>query len=228
MSQESNMDCYVIIKDLSRMDETIIQNEGSTLYLGRRGENAIKQIEFNIGKWKRNLGDGSVSLLVRRPGESETYKVNLKVEGDLAIWPILRIDTATDGMGIAQLTYAVNEQVAKTALYSTCIEKGLDNSNTIIPASAYEIAVSHGYQGTEEEWIESLNGKDGESAFDLWKKQDGNIEKTETDFLESLKGNKGDDGATITSITLTKGEDGVITGGKAKLSNGKDVNITVK
>ena len=28
-------------------------------------------------------------------------------------------------------------------------------------ASAYEIAVEHGFVGTEEEWLESLNGKDG-------------------------------------------------------------------
>lgn len=27
--------------------------------------------------------------------------------------------------------------------------------------SAYEIAVEHGFQGTEEEWLESLRGEDG-------------------------------------------------------------------
>jgi len=34
-------------------------------------------------------------------------------------------------------------------------EKGLDGK------SAYEIAVEHGFVGTEEEWLESLKGKDG-------------------------------------------------------------------
>lgn len=29
--------------------------------------------------------------------------------------------------------------------------------------SAYQIAVQHGYEGTEEEWLESLHGKDGHS-----------------------------------------------------------------
>lgn len=29
--------------------------------------------------------------------------------------------------------------------------------------SAYEIAVEHGFSGTEEEWLESLVGKDGET-----------------------------------------------------------------
>lgn len=36
-------------------------------------------------------------------------------------------------------------------------EHGLDGK------SAYEIAVEHGYVGTEEEWLESLKGKDGET-----------------------------------------------------------------
>lgn len=30
--------------------------------------------------------------------------------------------------------------------------------------SAYDIAVKHGYEGTEEQWLESLKGKDGENA----------------------------------------------------------------
>lgn len=37
--------------------------------------------------------------------------------------------------------------------------------------SAYEIAVKHGFEGTEEEWLESLHGKDGEDGEDG---EDGN------------------------------------------------------
>lgn len=40
------------------------------------------------------------------------------------------------------------------------------------------------------------NGADGKSAFDIWKEQEGNADKTETDFLNSLKGEKGDKGDT--------------------------------
>ncbi|EHR38838.1 collagen-like protein [Megamonas funiformis] len=39
-------------------------------------------------------------------------------------------------------------------------------------------------------------GADGKSAFDIWKEQEGNADKTETDFLNSLKGEKGDKGDT--------------------------------
>ncbi len=33
--------------------------------------------------------------------------------------------------------------------------------------SAYEIAVEHGFQGTEEEWLESLRGEDGVGIEDI-------------------------------------------------------------
>ena len=36
--------------------------------------------------------------------------------------------------------------------------------------SAYEIAVKHGYQGTEEEWAKSLVGNDGADAYEVAKK----------------------------------------------------------
>lgn len=32
--------------------------------------------------------------------------------------------------------------------------------------SAYEIAVEHGFEGTEEEWLESLKGTDGKNGTD--------------------------------------------------------------
>lgn len=40
------------------------------------------------------------------------------------------------------------------------------------------------------------NGADGKSAFEIWKEQEGNANKTEKDFLNSLKGEKGDKGDT--------------------------------
>lgn len=37
-------------------------------------------------------------------------------------------------------------------------------------------------------------GENGQSAYELWKSQEGNSDKTEDDFLNSLKGEKGDKG----------------------------------
>lgn len=37
-------------------------------------------------------------------------------------------------------------------------------------------------------------GENGQSAYELWKSQEGNFDKTEDDFLNSLKGEKGEKG----------------------------------
>lgn len=58
--------------------------------------------------------------------------------------------------------------------------------------SAYEIAVEHGYQGTEEQWLESLKGADGKSAYEI-AVEHGYV-GTEEQWLASLKGIKGDKG----------------------------------
>lgn len=39
-------------------------------------------------------------------------------------------------------------------------------------------------------------GENGQFAYELWKSQEGNSDKTEDDFLNSLKGEKGDKGDT--------------------------------
>lgn len=63
--------------------------------------------------------------------------------------------------------------------------------------SAYEIAVAHGYKGTEQEWLDSLKGdkgEDGLSAFNI--AQLNGFQGTYVEWLKSLKGK---DGASATA-----------------------------
>ncbi len=48
-------------------------------------------------------------------------------------------------------------------LYAQLLKRIDDAEHGLDGKSAYEIAVEHGYVGTEEEWLESLKGKDGET-----------------------------------------------------------------
>lgn len=92
--------------------------------------------------------------------------------------------------------------------------------------SAYEIAVAHGYDGDEEEWVYSLKGdvgapgRNGKSAFE----SAGGYQRfdTEKEWVKSLKGAKGDKGdtgesgaagksATVTIGTVTTGEAASVT-----------------
>lgn len=63
--------------------------------------------------------------------------------------------------------------------------------------SAYEIAVEHGYKGSELDWLDSLigppgvdgNGKDGDSAYEIAKQ--AGFKGTRDEWLESLHGSNG-------------------------------------
>lgn len=56
-------------------------------------------------------------------------------------------------------------------------------------ASAYEIAVAGGYEGTETEWLASLKGEPGKSAYEV--AVAGGYEGTQAEWLASLTGETG-------------------------------------
>ena len=80
------------------------------------------------------------------------------------------------------------------------IESGADGK------SAYEIAKEFGFEGSEEEWLESLRGPQGEqgpqgpmgprgySAYAAWKALPQNANGTVEEFIESLRGPMGPQG----------------------------------
>ena len=57
--------------------------------------------------------------------------------------------------------------------------------------SAYEIAVKHGYTGTEDEWAKSLVGNDGADAYEV-AVRNGHVGDEQT-WLASLRGTDGED-----------------------------------
>src|SRR5690625_3893335 len=55
---------------------------------------------------------------------------------------------------------------------------------------AYELAVSEGFEGTLDEWLESIIGPEGKNAYDLAVEE--GFEGTLEEWLGSLRGQKGD------------------------------------
>ena len=91
------------------------------------------------------------------------------------------------------------------------LQEKLDNGELgggtgIAGKSAYEIAVDHGFIGTETEWLESLKGVDGTdgttftpsvsaTGYLSWSNDDGK-ENPATVNIKGAKGDRGDSGVT--------------------------------
>lgn len=59
----------------------------------------------------------------------------------------------------------------------------------ITPNNAYTIAVQHGFQGTIDEWLESMHGNPGKDAYEI--AVECGFEGDRQEWLESLKGSRG-------------------------------------
>ena len=88
----------------------------------------------------------------------------------------------------------------------------------------YELAKVNGYEGTYEEWLESIKGKDGVSITNIDSKvsddnyliititlSNGNNKEIKIKLVEGPKGDKGETGISITGITKTSSNGNVDT-----------------
>lgn len=85
--------------------------------------------------------------------------------------------------------------------------------------SAYEIAVQNGFEGTQQEWLQSLQGMDGQTTSVNGVKQfDGNIELTGADLPVSAADTRRISelaallDTLVSAVTVT--EDGIDLGGR--------------
>lgn len=104
------------------MNDRITINVGQKLLdraipIGRVGENIVSEIEWNIGVWQEQFGDGILELLVQRNRDTNPYPVALTIDGNSAVWIITDTDTAVNGRGQLQLVYRVGEKIKKSVIY---------------------------------------------------------------------------------------------------------------
>lgn len=95
------------------------------------------------------------------------------------------------------------------------IKEKIDNGEFYNGASAYEIAVKNGYKGTEQEWLESLQGEDGYTPI------------KGLDYFDGDKGDKGDNGNDGISVTVSSISESTVDGGDNLItfSDGKTIRI---
>lgn len=115
--------------------KTITASPDIVLSLGRQGENAVRQIIFDITDWHSEFGeDGVVTLLAQRPGDAEPYPVAATVSGASVTWLVSAADTAKPGVyGQAELQYRIGDVVVKSAIWRTFIADSLGTPSPTPP-----------------------------------------------------------------------------------------------
>ena len=110
-----------------------------------------------------------------------------------------------------------NQGLAGDSAYDSAVKLGYlgteeDWVASLKGKSAYELAVEEGYAYTQDVWLQSLigakgdkgdNGDNGDSAFQIAVENGLTTASTAAEWVASLKGEKGDTGAGITSIEQT-------------------------
>lgn len=144
-------------------------------------DHQIQYVQFKFtfdGDWKR------FHKVVQFSQCDEVYSVVLGTEGTSCYLPaelhvgavkmgVYGYDTASDTT-VRATTVPVTLNIRESGfegeeppipptpdLYTQLLKRIEDAEHGLDGKSAYEIAVEHGYVGTEEEWLESLKGKDG-------------------------------------------------------------------
>ena len=112
-------------------------NHKSELLLGYQGESERTCVQFNLEAIAEEYPGGVVTLLVKRPGDTNPYPVLLVQDGDIYSWYIGVADTSFDGDGECQLTYQVGTVIVKTHKWPTHILESMTGA-TVDPPDPWE------------------------------------------------------------------------------------------
>ena len=130
---------------------TINVNRIPTITIGYLGENIVTQITFNYSQWKASYGEGTLSLVFKRNGDSMAYPIFLEhdLENYQATWTVTNTDVAKVGVAEAQLVYVVNgEAIKKSEIFTVNVKNSLENGET--PPDPYQSWLDDVYEVADE------------------------------------------------------------------------------
>ena len=195
------------------INEIIVKNESRDVFperevLGIAGENKFETLQFNLD----NFIDGEALLRVERKETSGTAKYEIAVEKGDNRYTLEVLSSLLAYKGIIKLQLVImqeNLEVFKSKYFNMkvleAIEAGeeipeqyptwqqlasqkiIEINNKIAEVTALEEDLEDKVQSG---YFNGEDGQDGKSAYEVWL-DEGNF-GTEEDFLESIKGEKGD------------------------------------
>ena len=139
---------------------------GSSVDIGRQGENNARNIYFDLTDLTTDYGEGTATLVHMRPSDQAPYICETETDGSYLIWTPSSTDTAYAGAGKCELRWVVGETLAKSIIYTTTIAPSI-TGDSVIPdpyQSWYDALIEYidehgGGGGTSG--VSSVNGMTG-------------------------------------------------------------------
>ena len=167
---------------------TVTTDSGALLPLGRQGEHGVRQVWFDLAYLIENFGEGTAMLVYQRNQDLAPYIVSTEQTSTNLMWTIDDTDTAYEGFGKAEIRWTVNDDLAKTVIYKTNVQKSL-TEQTEIPEPL-------------ESWYDKMVKQIGDSQ--------GYAEQAAQSAQEAAESAQALSGMTVT-VGATDGGDGVVT-----------------
>lgn len=104
-----------------------------SIILGRQGENRVETVRFDVSGWEELYGVGEFVLLCKRSGDNTAYPCTITRTENTLEWVVESADVFYEGFGNLQLTYIVNNDVAKSVIFSTVVLPSLDAGDMPTP-----------------------------------------------------------------------------------------------
>lgn len=102
-------------------------SRSNSIVIGKRGENNVTTIIFDIAKLIEKYGAGEASLIVKRPIDGIPYPAVIEQNENLISWIITEIETSFTGSGECELFWYVDDKLVKSEIYKITIEKDIGN-----------------------------------------------------------------------------------------------------
>lgn len=119
---------------------TFIVRDAMRIPIGRQGENEAQRVVWPdiVTGWAKIYGDGVFSLAVKRKGDAAPYPVTVTTEDGALVWVPTNADTAVAGSGSCELSYTVDDVLAKSQTWSTEVYSSLTGEGETEPPEPYQ------------------------------------------------------------------------------------------
>lgn len=104
---------------------------GSSVDIGRQGENNARNIYFDLTDLTTDYGEGTATLVHMRPSDQAPYICETETDGSYLVWTPSSTDTAYSGSGKCELRWVVGETLAKSIIYTTTIAPSITGDSVI-------------------------------------------------------------------------------------------------